>query len=340
MHKRTYTIIFFILGLLILGYMVYSLGVSEIIANLVKTGWWFMPVLLSWLVVYWMNALAFRDIIVEKKNDGKPLSFGRIFQLTVSGYAINYITPFVALGGEPYRIMKLQSYVGSAKAASSVLLYGMMHILSHLLFWVLSIGLIIAFVPISAVVFGTCAVILLLAAFLVWWFSRVYRKGITTSVMKSLSRFPLIGAKMRHLAETKADLFSDIDRQITDLYTNRRSKFYSSLAWEFVARVIGCAEIYFIAHAIGVEMTYIEAVIVSSGSSLFANLAFFFPMQLGTREGGMAMAMASIGYSAASGVFISMATRIREVVWIVIGLILMLVMDRRTSEVIPSESKE
>jgi hypothetical protein len=62
--------------------------------------------------------------------------------------------------------------------------------------------------------------------------------------------------------------------------------------------------------------------IVSSGSSLFANLIFFFPMQLGTREGGLALALRSVGLPAAQGIFIGIVLRIREIVWIIIGLAL------------------
>ncbi|SMG10856.1 lysylphosphatidylglycerol synthase transmembrane domain-containing protein [Sphingobacterium psychroaquaticum] len=323
MRNNIYKVFFFVLGIVTLGYMIYKLGVEEIWSSLLATGWWFIPVLLSWLVIYLMNAMALRDIVVEKNNPKTFVPFGKIFQLIVSGFSINYITPFVALGGEPYRIMELKRYVGGAKAGSSVLLYTMMHILSHLVFWVLSVGLIIWFVPINTTVLIACVLILLMAILLGGWFAKVYQHGIAVSSVSVLSRFPLIGAKMKKLGEEKHDLLEDIDRQVSNLYSGRRSKFYSALAWEFFARVVGCAEIYFIAHAVGVEMTYMESLLVSSGSSLFANLIFFLPMQLGTREGGMAMAMASIGYAADIGVFIGIATRIRECVWIAIGLFMM-----------------
>ncbi|MGE8425473.1 MAG: UPF0104 family protein, partial [Sphingobacterium siyangense] len=96
--------------------------------------------------------------------------------------------------------------------------------------------------------------------------------------------------------------------------------FYTALFWEFVARVVGCFEIYFIGLALDINIDFIDAMIISSGSSLFANLVFFFPMQLGTREGGLAMAVMSIGLPAKVGIFMGVVTRIREIVWIMIGL--------------------
>lgn len=323
MASKVYKIIFFILGIGTLGYMVYALGPEAIWENIQKTGWWFIPVLLSWLVIYLMNAFAFRDIIREEDKPETHLSFGKIFQLTLTGYSINYITPFVALGGEPYRIMELKAYMGGSKAGSSVLLYTMMHILSHIIFWVASVGLILWFVPTGTAMIVACVSIILMAVFGVWWFRKAYKKGITTSSMRGLSKLPFFGKKIATFAEKQEKLLSDIDYQVRSLYGTRRNKFYSALAWEFFARVVGCAEIYFIARALGLPMTYIEALIVSSGSSLFANVIFFFPMQLGTREGGMAVAVASVGYQASLGVFIGIATRIRELVWIAIGLLMM-----------------
>ncbi|MFD2556470.1 lysylphosphatidylglycerol synthase transmembrane domain-containing protein [Sphingobacterium tabacisoli] len=317
-------IVFFTLGIGVLVYMVYAIGLEDIWSNLKQIGWWFLPVMLSWLLIYLMNAFAFRDIIYESTKPETKMPFLKIFQLIVSGYAINYITPFVALGGEPYRIMELKRYVGSAKAGSSVLLYTMMHILSHLAFWVLSVGLILWFVPSSSLVLGTCVIIIVLAVFLTWWFYRVYQKGVAVSLIRSMSRLPLLGTKIRLFGQREEVMLRDIDNHIKELYGEHRTKFYSSLAWEFFARIVGCAEIYFIAIALGLDMTYIEALVVSSGSSLFANLIFFFPMQLGTREGGMAMAMASVGYAASAGIFIGLVTRIRELAWIAIGLIMML----------------
>ena len=323
MASKIYKIIFFILGLGTLGYMVYSLGPEVIWENIEKTGWWFIPVLLSWLVIYLMNAMALRDILLEKDNPKTRLPFGKIFQLIVTGFSINYITPFVALGGEPYRIMELKPYVGSSKAGSSILLYAMMHILSHLVFWVASVGLILWFVPASKIVVIACVTIILMAVLGVWWFSKGYKKGITVSLMKSLSKLPFVGKKIALYEQEHHELLTDVDNQVRSLYVDRKRNFYTSLCWEFFARVVGCAEIYFIAHALGLPMTYVECLIVSSGSSLFANLIFFFPMQLGTREGGMAMAVASVGYQASVGVFIGIATRIRELVWIAIGLLMM-----------------
>ncbi|KKO88831.1 MULTISPECIES: lysylphosphatidylglycerol synthase transmembrane domain-containing protein [Sphingobacterium] len=320
MGSKIYKVLFMLIGIGTLAYMIHAMGIDEIWNNLENIGWWFLPVLGSWAVLYWMNAMAFKAIIQEPELPQTNVPFWKVLQLTISGYAINYITPFVALGGEPYRIMELKNYVGGSKAGSSVLLYGVMHILSHILFWVASVFLILWFVPASTMVNVACAAIFVMAIICTWLFTKFYKKGITISLLKALSKLPLVGKKVGNLLETKYETLNDVDQQVKNLFQNRRGRFYTALFWEFVARVVGCFEIYFIGLALDINIDFIDAMIISSGSSLFANLVFFFPMQLGTREGGLAMAVMSIGLPAKVGIFMGVVTRIREIVWIMIGL--------------------
>lgn len=320
MGSKIYKVLFMLIGIGTLAYMIQAMGIDEIWNNLEKIGWWFLPVLGSWAVLYWMNAMAFKAIIEEPELPQTDVPFWKVLQLTISGYAINYITPFVALGGEPYRIIELKKYVGGSKAGSSVLLYGVMHILSHILFWVASVFLILWFVPASTMVNAACAAIFVMAIICTWLFTKFYKKGITVSLLKALSKLPLVGKKVNHLLETKYETLNDVDQQVKNLFQNRRDRFYKALFWEFVARVVGCFEIYFIGLALDINIDFVDAMIISSGSSLFANLVFFFPMQLGTREGGLAMAVMSIGLPAKVGIFMGVVTRIREIVWIIIGL--------------------
>lgn len=323
MNTRLYKIILFIIGLVTLGIMINSLGYQTILDNIQMVGYWFIPVIGSWLLIYMFNAWAFEAIIREPSLPETKLPFGYILKLTISGYAINYITPFVSLGGEPYRVMELEKKVGLKKATSSVLLYGLMHMFSHVLFWIASVFLIVAFVPLNQMLIAGSLFLLIAGSILIYWFVRVYKKGFTVSSIKTLSKIPFLRKRMQQMFIEKQSFLEGTDEQIKDLYAQRRPVFYKSLFYEFIARIIGCAEIYFTALAIGLDMTWVQALVVSSGSSLFANLIFFFPMQLGTREGGLALALKSIGFAGTHGIFIGVITRIREIVWIIIGLALM-----------------
>ena len=58
-------------------------------------------------------------------------------------------------------------------------------------------------------------------------------------------------------------------------------------------------------------------------SSLFSNLIFFSPMQMGGYEGGMALAAGGVQVPGAYGLYTALVARIRQLVWTVIGIIIM-----------------
>ena len=60
-----------------------------------------------------------------------------------------------------------------------------------------------------------------------------------------------------------------------------------------------------------------------SFTTLFANLIGFLPMQLGVQEGGFVLSIAALGLSAALGIFVSIICRVREIIWIIVGILLM-----------------
>ncbi len=322
MSSKLYKAIFLIIGVVTLGFMVRSLGVHEIWLNIRQTGFWFFPIIGIWLAVYILNAFAFKAIIQERHLPNSYLPFSTVLRITISGYAINYITPFVALGGEPYRVMELKKKLGTNKATSSVLLYGLMHMFSHVIFWLLSIILIVAYLPMDNMMLTGCSMAFAAGILLAYWFLRVYKKGFTISTFRLFQHIPYIRKWATPFAEAKAASLHEIDDHVRVLYADRKASFFKALVLELLSRVVTCLEIYFIALAIGLKMSFFDSLIVSSASSLFANLIFFLPMQLGAREGGLVLALKSVGLPGNAGIFIGIITRIRELVWIFIGLLL------------------
>lgn len=319
---RSRKIFFFIAGALILGYMIYAIGLDVIWENVQKTGWFFVPIIGIWLIVYVLNALAWGAIMRDKKSPTRHPSFLRILKVTISGYAINYVTPVIALGGEPYRILEMKERVGTRKATSSVISYSLMHMLSHIVFWMFSIILIIFWLkPSTGLIIG-CGITFCVFAFLLYLIFIGYRKGMVRKLFSLLGKIPLIKKPIRRFAEKNMESFNEIDQNIVHLSVNRKAAFYSALTLEVLARVISCFEILFIAQAVGIDMGLIDSIALYAGSTLFANIMFFSPMQLGTREGGLALTLKIMGHPGSFGIYMGLVMRIREMFWIAIGLLL------------------
>ena len=314
---------FFILGALALGIMVYSIGLSNIWRDMKQTGWWFIPIIGMWLIVYTINTLSLYIILRDGSIETKKISFFRLFKLTVSGFAINYITPFGLMGGEPYKIIELQPELGIQKSTSSVLLGTMMRVVAHFIFWMVSIPLLLFLVPVLSDsveigIFVTTGITFLLLL----WAYRVYTRGGVNRALIISSRLPFIGKKIKAYRDGNQEKINQMDELISDLYKNRKRDFFLSLSFEFIARILVCVEVILMMQAIKQPITFGESVLIESLQSLISNLFFFMPMQMGAREGGFVIVYGILSIPLAYGVFVSLCKRIRELFWTLIGVVL------------------
>lgn len=316
--------VFFVIGLIVIFVMVYSIGFDTICQNLRETGWWFAAIIGVWVFVYLINAVSFHIIIRDGSEESKRVCFWRTMKLIVSGYAINYTTPVGLLGGEPYRIFELKPALGAKKATSSVLLYAMMHFVSHLFLWLMAVPMLVITVPsVSKVVGIILWIVFGCSLLLIFWSLKIYKTGLIYRALAIGKHIPFLKKKMKLLAIEKKDQIEEMDRLISHLYNNRRKAFFCSLFMETLSRLVGCLEVFFMLYSVGYDVDFVQCIIIVAFASLFANLLFFSPMQLGTREGGYALALKILAIPSGLGIYISLCTRIRELFWIVVGIVIM-----------------
>lgn len=316
MSKKS-KIILLLIGISVFTYLVMDFGIDNILTNLRKTGWYFIPVIGVWGFVYLFNTFAWRSII----HNSSKISFGKLLSITISGFALNYITPSVAVGGEPYRIAELQKPLGMSKAVSSTFLYTMIHFLSSFVFWILII--LLALISLSLTSSLRILLIVALLAFLiiVYFFINRHKNGILESSLNIAIKIPFI-KKIAIKYSDKTEKIKQIDHQIKELYLNRKYDFFSALLLEVVARIIASLENLFILKAIGIEITFSEALYINAVSSFVINLFFFMPLELGSREGGLVLVLKAIKISSPLGIYIGLVNRVREFFWIFVGLVL------------------
>lgn len=299
----------------------FDMDYQELWQNLRKAGIWFPAVILLWVFIYLLNALSWYIIIKDGKHAKVP--FWKIYKLTVSGFALNYATPVGLMGGEPYRIMELTPYVGGSKATSSVILYVMMHIFSHFCFWMFSVLLYLLLEPLNV---GMGIVLTVVGAFCllaIYFFMKGYKNGMAVRTIRLLCHVPFAKKWANRFLTERIDALERVDAQIAELHKQRKTTFYASLGLEFMARIVGCVEVLFILNILTSNVSFLSCVLIMAFTSLFANLFFFSPMQLGAREGGFALATGGLAIPSAFGIYTGLITRVRELIWIVIGVLLM-----------------
>ena len=329
--KKKYQNAFFIFGLAVLAIMASQLDYAEVWANIQRAGYWFFAVVGIWFFLYFFNTAAWWVII--KSQEDRPashlspptshLSFFWLYKITVSGFALNYATPGGLMGGEPYRIMSLAPKIGTERATSSVLLYVMTHIFSHFWFWLLSCVLYLFIQPLSVPMGILLAVIATFCLTAIWFFLRGYKRGIAVSGMKLLTHFPLLKRRARRFFDSHAEQLSNIDHQIAALHNQNPRTFVTAVGLELACRIVSSLEIYFCLLVLpDVSLGFLDCILILAFTSLFANMLFFIPLQLGGREGGFMMSTSELGMTASAGIFVALIIRLRELIWTGIGLLL------------------
>ena len=311
----------FVFGAMAIGFMVYDIGLQQLWDNVIAMKGYFFLILFVWGVIYLLNALSWYIIIRDKETI--QVSFARILRLTISGYALNYITPFGLAGGEPYRVMELRRDVALTKATSSVILYAMMHVCSHFFFWLFAVLVFAWFYPQSEALTYSLSAVVICCVGLIYLFFKGYKRGLVVSLTDGLSKIPFLGKRLSCLSPETREKLQVIDQEIKQLRGSRLWAFYTSLVLEFIARMVSCLEVYIIIGVMGQAISFMDAFIIIALSSLFANLLFFFPMQIGTREGGIYLSLEVLRLNPGISVAVSLITRIREAFWIAIGILLM-----------------
>ena len=353
--KQRLNNLFFVVGVVAVVVMILTFDVSfaELWQHLTHAGYWLIPILGIWLLVYGLNALAWKSIIksclvsgVGDDNQVEKVSPWRIYRLTITGYALNYATPVGGLGGEPYRIMELSKNIGNQRATSSVILYAMMHFFAHFWLWFTSIFLYLAlaivdYVPMTPFIGALMGAAIAFCMLAFYVFSRGYKHGLVVKLIRWIGRIPGLKGWSTRFQERHAEALQNIDKQIASLHKQDKRSFYYSLLMEYGSRIVQSLEILFMLLLFGIDcgggfeglfFTFLYSVLILSFTTLVANLIGFLPMQLGVQEGGFMLSIALIGMStklgsdvdsAALGIFVSIICRVREIIWIAIGMLLM-----------------
>ena len=257
----------------------------------------------------------------------------------MTGFALNNVTPAGLVGGEPYRIMELKKYVSTEKSASATFSFTILYAVGHLLLWDAGFITYLAYglpgsaaIDVLLIVTGSFNI---LATFCLIFL----RINMVYPVMKFLTKLPLIGKKIAPMVEKNKEKYIEIDKLINEF---RRDwiRFLSVLLIQFITRLLEAFEYYIIIlyflNGVADHFNYFQGLMVMATSSLVGNLIFFIPMQTGSRESGMHIALNFLFEDSISNALffpVGAVYRFREITCTLIGLI-MVAATRRNKKAI------
>ena len=326
--SRKLQLLLFLAGSAVFAYLVGRIGVEQLLSDTVRTGWLFVPIVLLYGVVCLCNAWAWWLSMADEPSHPP---FWRTFAITVASFSLNFMTPMVNVGGEPFKIAAVAPWLGLRRAAGSVVIYQMLHTLGMLLSFVTAVVLGALLLPPHPAILATLAVAFVVLTGLTLLLLTGHRRGGLERLLDLLHRIPFVERVARRL-EPKRATIAQMDEQITEFYHRRPRRFVQALALEYLSRSIFMIEYMLIALGVGLHMTFAQAYVIGGLTSLMQNVTFFVPFEVGTKEGSLYLMFQLLGIDPAVGVYTAIVSRVRDLAWIGLGLALVWFSGRAAQE--------
>ena len=309
----------FAVGLTLFALFIYRVGPSELLANARRTGWLLLPIVGLWALVYGLTTASWRLILADEP--GLP-PFTTMLAATISGWSINYMTPFFSVGGEPFKVAAATSWIGNRRrAAASVMTHRLLFTMAHLISLMLGVAIGVALFPhhpLTLLALGAAGIVVLGFIALVLM---VHRQGIFEKFLNAAHRTPGLRALAR-VIEPRREALVELDHHIRTFHHGSPRRFWTALALEFVARSLIMVEYVLILTSVGVAVSYAEAYAIGTITGMVGMALFIIPFEMGTKEGAFYAVFGAMGIDPHLGVYTAIINRIWEVCWIAMGLAL------------------
>lgn len=306
-------------GIVVYGMILWAVGLDTLFDNLRQAGWSLLPVLGVYAIVYAFYNAAWMVLLLDEPR--RP-GFWASFAISTTAFGINYITPVVNAGGEPYRAAATAAWTGTSRATGATVLYYLLHALSSFALWLAALVAGLMVLPRTAWHLSGIAILSVAILGLAGLVLSAHRRGVLEAVLNLLHRIPGL-RRVGGVLEQHRDSLVEMDVQIRQFWHERPGRFAAAFGLECAGRGVQVLEFWLICRGVGVEITYAEALCMGGLAALALNAFFFMPFELGSKEGSMIGIFLALGYAAPLAVYASVVSRLRELAWIGIGLALM-----------------
>ncbi|MBI4500025.1 MAG: flippase-like domain-containing protein [Gemmatimonadetes bacterium] len=318
--------LFLLAGAAGLGWLMSRTGLGRLAEDAARTGWMLIPILAVYGLSYICYAWAWQLIMADEPT--RP-SFSRLYAITVSAFALDFVTPMVNVGGEPFRVAAAAPWVGVRRAVGGVVVYKMLHALALALIWLAALLLAFLLLPGQPIVIASLLLATLLVVLLILLLMTLHRRGGLERLFQGVARVPVLGRLSARL-EPHRETLSMLDRQIVEFYHRDPGRFYRALAIECLGRLAYLFEYYLIFRSVEVDVDLLQIIVIGGLASLMMTATFFVPFELGTKEGSHYLLFVLLGLDPALGVYTAVVSRARDLCWIALGLSLVWFSGSRT----------
>jgi len=311
--KRLDTILF-ALGCALFVALVWHIGARELCHELVSLGWGLVPFIVAEGLAEFIHTVGWRHCFTGRARS-VPLLL--LFRIRLAGYAINYLTPTAALGGEVTKASLLSSRYDASQAASGVLIGKVCFACAHLLF----------------VALGSIAIVRHVHLTTLEWLSLLSSAGLVAVGILSfllLQKYGKLGGLIRWLVARNiggkplkkiASILTTVDQQLLAFYRDRPADMCAAIGWHLLGYSLGIVPTWFFLFWLHPPAALSIAAAIWFLGMCFDLLTFAVPLNAGSLEGSRILALKFLGYTSSLGMTYGIALRFGQMFWATAGLL-------------------
>ncbi len=262
---------------------------------------------------------------------GPNVTFRELFMARLAGESVDYLTPS-QVGGEFVMAMMVRRKMDMAVGLSTAIVAALCEAVGQIVFIILALIFSLELVPAARNLFwpilgGFAVALLLIGIFFV-----VQTRSPFSYLLRFAGRLPFNLETERYKESA-----GEADRILLEFYSRHHGRLLASTLLFMAAWALGPVEIFILLKLLHVHASFEVALLVEAVGMLIERATFLIPAKLVSQEGGKALIFALLGYPASIGFAVGFLRRIKEMIWVLLGLLILMThrvtTERRTASV-------
>jgi len=312
-----------LLGLGLLGYLVFRTGPGVVWKQLQAVGWGLVLIIILGGFSQFIKTCAWRQAFTCDING---LSWSRSFVAQLISDAIGQFGVAGKVVGEGTRISLLGSTVPVSNALAAGAIDGGLHSFSAVVVTVLGISATLMIGPVSVswrvyagLLIAALSSVVILAAVAI-----ASRWPLMGNAIRAIGRLP----RLHNWVSDKQPIVDSAEHDLLTFHTEAPAAFWATLILNGMWHMLAVLEVYIILRFMGAGFTVGGAFIVESLTKVINLVGAFNPGNFGTYEGGSMLIAKMFGVTSTTGLTLALCRRARTVFWAGVGAMCMIVMKK------------
>lgn len=312
-----------LLGLGLLGYLVFRTGPGVVWNQLQAVGWGLALIIILGGFSQFIKTCAWRQAFT---CDISGLSWSRSFVGQLISDAIGQFGVAGKVLGEGTRISLLGSTVPVSSGLSAGAIDGGLHSFSALVVTVLGITATLMLGPVSVrwrvyavLLISVLASVVILAAVAI-----ARRWPLMGNAIRAIGRLP----RLQNWVSAKQPIIDSAEHNLLHFHREAPAAFWATLIFNLLWHMLAVLEVYIILRFMGAGFTVGGAFIVEGLTKVINLVGALNPGNFGTYESGSMLIAKMFGVTSTTGLTLALCRRARTVFWAGVGALCMVVMKR------------